>query len=524
VALADERVALVVGNSAYKHAGELANPVNDAGDMATALKRKGFAVIEAMNLNRVALVSKVQEFGRAAAGAEIALFFYAGHGIQVSGQNYLVPVDAQLETAAAVATELLPVSLIYSGAAGSRFTIVVLDACRDNPLYDQLKQAMGERSSAVGRGLAREGSAPGGDFLVSFSTQPGNVALDGDHRNSPFTTALLKHLAPVDPNRDLAGILEAVRADVVKATRRQQIPWDTSSLQMPLYLDRPKQPELSEAARAWRKVNKSSFVELEAFITRYSGSPEANRARNSIQMPTCMTLPGRATGCIGLVGRPTSSVRWFKDCPQCPELIIAPWGHSQMGSPDSEPGRGQGEDLVRITFPHFYAAARFKVTTEEWNACVTGGGCKALSNGSRNLPTQPVDVTYWDARAYAKWLSGVTRRNFRLPSEAEWEHIIRAEKTTPYWWGSTIEDRPGSRVENWWYVKPDGLEWVEDCWNPSNRGAPLDGQARSSGDCTRYAVRGSKDNHPTTLRSAHRSSAPPDTAGIGFRVVSTFDR
>ena len=86
-----------------------------------------------------------------------------------------------------------------------------------------------------------------------------------------------------------------------------------------------------------------------------------------------------------------------------------------------------------------------------------------------------------------------------------------------------MEDRPKSRLENWWYVKPDGLEWVEDCWHPNNKGVPLDGRARTSAECTQYVVRGSKDNHASTLRSAHRSSAPPDTSGIGFRVVSTLN-
>ena len=139
-AIADKRVALVVGNSAYKHAGRLANPGKDAFDVAVALRRKGFVVIEGMDLNKFTFVSKVQEFERSAAGAEIALFFYAGHGVQISGQNYLVPIDAKLETAAAVATELLAASLIYRATSGrARFSIVVLDACRDNPLSEQLK-------------------------------------------------------------------------------------------------------------------------------------------------------------------------------------------------------------------------------------------------------------------------------------------------------------------------------------------------------------------------------------------------
>ena len=161
------------------------------------------------------------------------------------------------------------------------------------------------------------------------------------------------------------------------------------------------------------------------------------------------------------------------------------------------------------------------VTAAEWDHCVAAGGCRA--GGSENRQDEPIAVTHTDARAYARWLSSITGRKYRLPSEAQWEHLIRAEKTTPYWWGQTMQDRPKSRFENWWYVKTDGLEWVEDCWHPRNLGVPTNGQARTSTECTRFGVRGSKDSSASTLRSAHRSSAPPDTAGIGFRVVSTLD-
>jgi uncharacterized caspase-like protein len=145
-------------------------------------------------------------------GSEIAVFFYAGHGIQVAGQNYLVPVDAELATEAALEAELVPASLIYREMEGNaRFKIVILDACRDNPLADELRKAMGQRSAVVGRGLAREDFSLGWESLVSFSTQPGNTALDGDGRNSPFTGALMRHLAASTSNDDFAGILGRVR-------------------------------------------------------------------------------------------------------------------------------------------------------------------------------------------------------------------------------------------------------------------------------------------------------------------------
>ena len=213
---AQKRVALVIGNSAYKDVSELANPRNDAADIAVALKDKGFVVSVGVDLDKASFIAKLREFAQASKGAEIALFFYAGHGVQVSGQNYLVPIDAELASESALNVELVPASMVYRAMdGGARFKIVFLDACRNNPLAEHLKAAMGSRAIAVGRGLAREDSgSPGQDSLVSFSTQPGNVALDGDGRNSPFAAALVRHLAST-ADHDLASMLQSVRAQVM---------------------------------------------------------------------------------------------------------------------------------------------------------------------------------------------------------------------------------------------------------------------------------------------------------------------
>src|SRR5262249_14448936 len=154
-------------------------------------------------------------------GAAVGLFFYAGHGLSVAGQNYLVPVDAQLTTSAALEFEMLRVDVVHR--AMERLTntnVLFLDACRDNPLARNLARSMGTRSVEIGRGLAPVESGVG--TLISFSTQPGNVALDGTGRNSPYTGALVKHLSI--SNDDLSAILIAVRNDVMKETERKQVP------------------------------------------------------------------------------------------------------------------------------------------------------------------------------------------------------------------------------------------------------------------------------------------------------------
>jgi uncharacterized caspase-like protein len=227
-ALAEKRVALVVGNSAYLHAGELANPRNDAADVAAALGSLGFQVVQGVDLDKPSFDRRIRDFAVSLTGAEVGLFFYAGHGLQVAGQNYLVPIDAELTTASALDFEMVRLDLVHRTMEREAQTnIIFLDACRNNPLERNLRRAMGTRSAEIGRGLAAFEGGVG--TLISFSTQPGNVAADGTGgRNSPFAGALLKQLTT--SSDDLSAMLIAVRNDVMKETKRQQIPWEHSSL------------------------------------------------------------------------------------------------------------------------------------------------------------------------------------------------------------------------------------------------------------------------------------------------------
>jgi tetratricopeptide (TPR) repeat protein len=221
------RVALVIGNSDYQFANKLPNPVNDAADIAATLKRLKFDVVEGKNLDRRGMDDAIRQFGRKLEGADLAVFFYAGHGLQVGGKNYLVPIDAKLERPADLALDAVEVStVLYQMEAERRVNLIFLDACRDNPLARSLARSLGTRSTSVGQGLASIQSAVG--TMIAYATQPNNVALDGDGRNSPFTTALLKHITA--PGLDIGLIMRRVRADVIQATRDKQVPWDDSSL------------------------------------------------------------------------------------------------------------------------------------------------------------------------------------------------------------------------------------------------------------------------------------------------------
>ena len=228
-AAAEKRVALVVGNSAYVHAAALPNPVNDAGDMAKALTEVGFEVILGLDLSKQALDGKVRDFARAIDKADVALFFYAGHGLQASGRNYLMPVDARLQSERDLDFEAVSIDFVLKQMELERdgkTNVVFLDACRDNPLARNLARTMGTRSASIGQGLAQVQTGVG--TFIAYSTQPGNVALDGQGRNSPFT--LRSPRASGSPDRNLTSVMIDVRKDVLAATGGKQVPWDHSAL------------------------------------------------------------------------------------------------------------------------------------------------------------------------------------------------------------------------------------------------------------------------------------------------------
>jgi uncharacterized caspase-like protein len=258
-AAAEKRVAFVAGNAAYAQAGTLTNPVNDASDIARALTQSGFEVILGVNLDRRTFEEKLRAFSRSLEDADTAVVFYAGHGLQVAGRNYLVPVDASLKTERDLDFETIGLDFILRQMEAGRdgkTSIVFLDACRDNPLARNLARSMGTRSASVGSGLAEVQTGVG--TFIAFSTQPGNVALDGAGRNSPFTAALSNRIK--EPGKNLTALMIEVRKDVLKATSGRQVPWDHSALTADFFfLPVASQPDqvsqLPEAGGSLRRTN-----------------------------------------------------------------------------------------------------------------------------------------------------------------------------------------------------------------------------------------------------------------------------
>ena len=284
---AERRVALVIGNSGYEHVTQLTNPDNDAKGMAEKLTSLDFEVVTGTNLSLRDMRKTVREFIAKLEGADLALFFYAGHGLQVNGENYLVPIDAELNSYVDLEFEAMPANLILNAMEHStKVNLVFLDACRNNPLAENLARSMGTRSGSVGRGLAKIGSGVGS--LISFATQPGNVALDGDGENSPFTTALIKHLGT--PGQDITRDLVMVRRDVLEATKGQQVPWDNSSLTGEVILKQlemvqpvePEKPAINPQIELayWDSIKSGeSIAYFETYLNRYPDGQFADIAR-----------------------------------------------------------------------------------------------------------------------------------------------------------------------------------------------------------------------------------------------------
>ena len=290
-AKADRRVAFVVGNGAYKNVQPLPNPEIDAKSMASVLRNVGFEVVEGTNLTRDKMTERLLEFGKKAQGADVAVFFYAGHGIAISGTNYLLPIDADIKSEMDVKLgSAINIDLTLDQTmSDAKVKLVFLDACRDNPFAAKIKANAGAtRSVSVQTGLAEMKSGEG--TLIAFATGPGQTALDGQQgSNSPFTRALMANIA--SPGVEIQQAMTKVRAQVNEETRKGQLPWGHTNLIGAVYLNPAAAPAATAAAPAssgpavaaasaapdsdvevefWRSVKESNKPEeLNAYLSSY---------------------------------------------------------------------------------------------------------------------------------------------------------------------------------------------------------------------------------------------------------------
>lgn len=579
-------VALVIGNARYR-SSPLGNPVNDARAMEKTLKSLGYDVVTALDADRVAMQKAILAFADKLANGGAGVFYYAGHGVQVRGLNYLIPLGHKIRSEASVRFEAISLDAVLEQMGQprpERTNIVILDACRNNPFSN--------RFSGSGAGLALV-NAPT-DFFVTYATAPGAVALDGDakDRNGVYTAAILKSLRV--PGLRVEDVFKRVRAEVSFKTRRKQIPWEASSLVRNFVLNNPKkkpQPKPTQSAglnqkqverivnRArndssadlafWNAIKDSQFEgDYKAYLEAFPGgkfAPLARlRARRYTGREPPKTVPGgqpsRATVAavsprpaaqsaarknakskgtqvaVGVFPKSGGSQRYapgkkeFRDCAECPEMVVVKPGRFTMGASN---GDASEKPPHRVTIKTRFALGKYPVTLAQWNACADAGGCKYRPKSKGAGGNSPARNLNWsDARQYTAWLSKKTGQRYRLPSEAEWEYAARAGTKTPYWWGKKVPSRQANCKDcggaysrkipldvGRFKPNPFGLhdlnggvlEWVSDCWHTSYKGAPATGSNWGQAGCTQRVLRG----------GSWRSKAKDIRSTIRFKYEAT---
>jgi formylglycine-generating enzyme required for sulfatase activity len=385
---------------------------------------------------------------------------------------------------------------------GAMPSIVMIDAARRNPFERRFRTAPA--------GLAAL-NAPA-ETLTLYSAVPGRLVRNEAGTNSLLVRELIKELRV--PNRTAVQVFNRARIGVSRASGNKQVPWVASSLVENFYFGQPRKIAAAPASPA------------------DAGPPPTARPKSPES-----TAAAPPAGDSARVGYRPGDV--FRDCPECPELVVVPAGSFQMGS------RYDHEAPVhRVTIARPLAIGRREVTFAEWDKCVAAAGCEYRGDdhgwGRGDRPI--MNVSWLDAKDYATWLSRKTGQTYRLPTEAEWEYAARAGTRTAFWWGrdagsglancrecdprASQQTSPAGSFE----PNPFGLydtagnvaEWVEDCWNDNYRGAPRDGSARVTGNCRLRVLRGGAfDSQSRYLRSASRFRYDFDVRYFanGFRVV-----
>jgi formylglycine-generating enzyme required for sulfatase activity len=531
----EQRVALVIGNSTYK-SSPLKNPVNDARDMAASLRSYGFTVIERNNLTVKQIGSTLREFRSKLTPGSVALVFYAGHGLQIKGENYLPAVDADIVGEEDVPNQSLSTRQIMDvlGDAKSRLNLVFLDACRDNPY------ARSFRSSS--RGLGKE-NAPSGT-LISFATRPGSVAGDGDGKNGLYTSVLLQQIKNTD--QPIEQVLKRVVTGVKTASKGQQEPWMEGSIEGDFCFGecgkQIVQSGVSDERVFWDAIKDSKDInEIRAYLDKFPTGVYAGIARVRVarldKTGTSLNADKSLQPSVSIANSYSQGVKQgkvFKDCIECPDMVVVPGGNYLMGTA-SEPSPDPYSDVLpksigqksekpqHLVKLKSFAIGKYEVTQEEWYEVMGNNPSKIKG---RNLPVE--QVSWLEVQVFISKLNQKTGKKYRLPSESEWEYAARAgttsdwisgndeSKLTSYAWfreNSESLQEVGKKMPNafgLFDMYGNVWEWVEDNWHVNYSGAPIDGSPWLS---TEYMFRGQRVVRggsiwfgPSHLRSAYRVS------------------
>jgi len=541
------RIALVIGNGAYRNVTPLKNPPNDATLLAATLRKLGFEVTVGTDKSQREMKQLIREFGeRLRGGGGVGLFYFAGHGAQARGHNYLVPVDAEIQTEADLEDVAVDVNYVLNmmDDAQNALNIVILDACRNNPFARSFRSAE--------EGLAQV-KAPTGT-LIAYATAPDSIAADGGGANSPYAEELTKQI-------QVSGVLletmfRRVAEQVSSRSGGRQEPWFSANVKGDFYFtnttslsNTPAKIDAVAVEREyWETIRSSSDAQdYKDYLQAYPSGAYAGVARAKIrQIETAKsaqransqptnTQPSnsgsnKASEPAGAAKTSGSLPKGFRS-QQGIEMVYIPPGRFMMGSYSNDSGKPMHE--VRIS-QAFYMG-KYEVTQGQWQGVMGNNPSYFKDCGSKC----PVEQVSWnDAQDFINKLNDANDGSkYRLPSEAEWEYACRAGTTGDYagdldsiaWYSANF----GSKTHPVGAKQPNGFglydmygnvwEWCQDWYHPSYDGAPSDGSAWLSGGEQKYRVfRGGSWTNATNLRSALRARSTPDDreSNIGFRVVS----
>ncbi len=426
----ERRTALVIGNGGYASA-PLRNPINDARAMAKTLSALSFEVTLKENLDQKQMKREIQAFGERIQKGGVGLFYYAGHGIQVNGRNYLLPVGAVIDNEKQVEYEAVDMGSILGEMdyARNRMNIVILDACRDNPFARSFR--------SISQGLASV-DAPTGT-LIAYATAPGSVANDGQGDNGVYTGELIK--AMVQPGLKIEDVFKQVRSAVREATGGKQVPWEASSLEGDFYFISPPQKPPMQTASVPAKPSLPGASERSAL-----GQAEEPASRGEQSVRVLKTWKEPVTGLA---------------------FVWVPGGCFLMGSPKSEQDRSEDEGPVHEVCVDGFWMSKTVVTNAQFRQFHKDHDSRDFAGHSLNGESQPaVFVTWQDSNNFTQWLTGQNggQYNFRLPTEAEWEYACRAgAESSRYWGDDSSRACIYENVADYTAQKQLGIKSVHEC-------------------------------------------------------------
>jgi formylglycine-generating enzyme required for sulfatase activity len=508
------RVALVIGNANYPDASTpLSTTIRDVRTLADEFRRSEFDVDLKEDLTKEQMQRAIDAFTGKIQSGSTALFYFNGYGLQVGRQTYLVPVNAQMWTEADVRRDGISIEGILAEMhrKGAKVKIVILDAARRNPFERRF------RTSAAGLAAI---DAPDGT-LIMLSAAPGKIINESTGTNSLFVSELIKELR--SPNLTAEEVFNRARVGVSRASNSEQIPWVSSSLSEDFYFG--SRPSSTSPAQPQARTQPQAQPQPQP-------QPAPPQARTQ---PAPAPAPSRSNQ--------SQPGNIFRDCGDCPELVVVPSGSFSMGSTSD-----YENPVHRVTIGKSFAIGRREITFDEWDRCVDAGGCKYRPNdrgwGRGDRPV--INVSWADVETFITWMSQRTGKTYRLPTEAEWEYAARGGTDTTFWWGREVGSGQANCAECNTGEQPrtmpvgsfkpnayglfdtsgNAAEWVADCWNDNYRGAPTNGDAWLTGQCRLRVLRGGAfDSQSRYLRSSSRFRYDSDVryTANGFRVVRELE-